>query len=172
MLLSGCASDLGNSLGLDSGGIFRGSGAGARALVVGDEPYAVQVGAQILRQGGSAADAAAATYFALSVTYPVAAGLGGGGICIVHDGASGQTEEFDFLARDAGSGGAYAVPGNVRGFALMQSLYGRLPWQRVVAPAEGFAAAGFPLTPKRVGWQRRCGFGRCATSGGSAASAS
>jgi len=146
VLLSGCASDLGNSLGLDSGGIFRGSGAGARALVVGDEPYAVQVGAQILRQGGSAADAAAATYFALSVTYPVAAGLGGGGICIVHDGASGQTEEFDFLARDAGSGGAYAVPGNVRGFALMQSLYGRLPWQRVVAPAEGFAAAGFPIS--------------------------
>jgi gamma-glutamyltranspeptidase/glutathione hydrolase len=143
VLLSGCASDLGRSLGLDSGD-FRGSG--AKALVVGDEPYAVQVGAQILQEGGSAVDAAAAMYFALSVTYPVAAGLGGGGICIVHDGATNQTEEFDFLARDAASGGAYAVPGNIRGFALMQSVYGRLPWQRVVAPGEGLAAAGFPIS--------------------------
>lgn len=143
MLLAGCTDDLGNSLGLDSGGA---TGSGARALVVGDEPYAVQAGAQMLRQGGSAVDAAAVMYFALSVTYPVAAGLGGGGICIVHNGASGQTEEFDFLARDAASGGAYAVPGNVRGFALMQSVYGRLPWQRVVAPAESMAAAGFPIS--------------------------
>jgi gamma-glutamyltranspeptidase/glutathione hydrolase len=133
-------------LGLDSGGVFQGSGSAARALVVGDEPYAVQTGAQILQQGGSAVDAATAMYFALAVTYPVAAGLGGGGICLVRDGASGQIEEFDFLARDATSGGAYAVPGNVRGFALMQSLYGRLPWQRDVAPAEGFAAAGFPIS--------------------------
>ena len=111
MLLSGCSTDLGSSLGLDSGG---GTGLGAKALVVGDEPYAVQTGAQILQQGGSAVDAAAAMYFTLSVTYPVAAGLGGGGICIVRDGASGQIEEFDFLARDASSGGAYAVPGNAQ----------------------------------------------------------
>ena len=131
-------------MGLDSD--HQGSGSGAKALVVGDEPYAVQAAAQILREGGSAADAATAMYFALSATYPVAAGLGGGGICLVHDGASGRTEEFDFLARDAASGGAYAVPGNVRGFALMQSVYGRLPWQRDVAPGEGLAAAGFPIS--------------------------
>jgi len=144
VLLSGCSSDVSSSLGLDSD--HQGSGSGAKALVVGDEPYAVQAAAQILREGGSAADAATAMYFALSATYPVAAGLGGGGICLVHDGASGRTEEFDFLARDAASGGAYAVPGNVRGFALMQSVYGRLPWQRDVAPGEGLAAAGFPIS--------------------------
>ncbi len=128
---------------IDLGG---GSANGARALVVGDEPYAVQVGAQILKQGGSAADAATAMYFALSVTYPVAAGLGGGGICIVRDKTTSRTEEFDFLARDTAGGGAYAVPGNVRGFALMQSIYGALPWQRDVAPGEGYAAAGFVIS--------------------------
>lgn len=143
VLLSGCSFDLG---GLDDLTTSIGGGASSSALAVGDEPYAVQVGASILAQGGTAADAATAMYFALSVTYPVAAGLGGGGICIVRDGASGRVEEFDFLARDSGGGGAYAVPGNVRGFALLHSNYGTLPWQRVVAPGEGFAAAGFTIS--------------------------
>ncbi len=138
ILLCGCSIDLGGSLGL--GGSVK-----SAALVVGDEPFAVKVGAATLAQGGSAVDAAAAMYFALAVTYPVSAGLGSGGICIVHDPAHNQSEEFDFLARDA-SGGGYAVPGSVRGFALMQSAYGTLPWQKVVAPAEGYARAGFPIS--------------------------
>jgi len=161
LLLSACTFDLGSELdvggssgvAIDSGassgdglfGIGGGSGSG-HALVVGDEPYAVKVGAAILSQGGTAADAATAMYFALAVTYPVAAGLGGGGICIVRDKVSSRTEEFDFLARDSVGGGAYAVPGNVRGFALMQGVYGALPWQRDVAPGEGYAATGFPIS--------------------------
>ena len=123
-----------------------GSSAKPQALVVGDEPFAVKVGAAILGQGGNAVDAATAMYFALSVTYPVAAGLGGGGICIVHDPVRNQSEEFDFLARDSGGGGAYAVPGNVRGFALMQTAYGDLPWQKVVSPAEVYSGTGFPIS--------------------------
>ncbi len=115
-------------------------------MVVGDEPFAVRAGAALLSQGGSAVDAVTATYFTLAVTYPAAAGLGGGGICIVHDAATGQNEEFDFLARDAGAGGSFAIPGNVRGFALMQSIYGTVPWQRDVSPGEGYAAAGFPIS--------------------------
>ena len=115
-------------------------------LLVGDEPDAVEAGAQVLAHGGNAVDAATATYFALSVTYPVAAGLGGGGLCIVDDSARSRMEAFDFLARDAGHDGPYAVPGNVAGFALMQANYGRLPWQRVVSPAEGAAAAGFVIS--------------------------
>jgi gamma-glutamyltranspeptidase/glutathione hydrolase len=115
-------------------------------LVVGDEPVAVRTGAALLAEGGSAADAAAAMYFALSVTYPVAAGIGGGGICIVHDPVRHQDEEVDFLPRDAAHGGAYAVPGSVSGFAFIQSSYGKLPWQRVVAAGEGLASAGFPIS--------------------------
>ncbi len=115
-------------------------------LVVGDEPYAVQAGAAVLAEGGSAADAVTAIYFSLAATYPVAAGLGGGGICIVHDKTSGKNEAFSFLARDAAGGGAFGVPGNVRGFVALQSSYGRIPWQRDVAPGEGFAATGFPIS--------------------------
>ena len=118
----------------------------SNGLVVGDEPIAVRAGATLLAEGGSAADAAAAMYFALSVTYPVAAGIGGGGICIVHDPMRHQDEEVDFLPRDAAHGGAYAVPGSVSGFAFLQSHFGKLPWQRVVAPGEGLASAGFPIS--------------------------
>lgn len=115
-------------------------------LVVGDEPFAIKAGASVLADGGSAADAVTAMYFALSVTYPVAASLGGGGICIAQDSQSGTTREFDFLARDANRGGAYAVPGNVRGFSALQSTFGKLSWRRTLAPAEGLAAAGFPIS--------------------------
>ena len=144
LLLAGCSVDVG-SLNLGSS-LGMGGTAKATALVVGDEPFAVRVGAITLAQGGDAVDAATAMYFALSVTYPVAAGLGGGGICIVHDSARSQSQEFDFLARDAAGGGAYAIPGNVRGFALMQSAYGTLPWQKVIAPAETYARTGFPIS--------------------------
>lgn len=118
----------------------------ASGFVVGDEPLAVQAGASMLAQGGSAADAAAATYFALSATYPVAAGLGGGGVCVARDSASQRSESLSFLSRDPGSGGAFGVPGNVRGFAALHQRFGRLPWQRVVAPGEGLAATGYPIS--------------------------
>ena len=114
-------------------------------LTVSDEPFAAKAGAAILANGGSAADAVTAMFFTLSVTYPVAAGLGGGGICLVRD-AQGRIAEFDFLARAANSGGAYAVPGAVAGFSDLQRAYGKLPWQRDVAPAESYAGAGFPIS--------------------------
>jgi len=114
--------------------------------VVGDEPQAVGAGAMVLAHGGNAADAAAATYFVLSVTLPVAAGVGGGGICIVYNSSQHDAEEFDFLPRDTAGGGPYAIPGNVAGIALLQSMYGRLPWQRIISPAESFAGAGFSIS--------------------------
>jgi gamma-glutamyltranspeptidase / glutathione hydrolase len=114
--------------------------------VVGDEPLAVETGASILAQGGSAADAATAMYFAMAATYPVAAGLGGGGLCVVRDPASSRTEAIDFLSRNSAGGGAFGVPGNVRGFSVLQQSYGRLPWQRDVAPGEGYASTGFAIS--------------------------
>lgn len=112
--------------------------------VVADEPQAAEAGAAILAHGGNAADAVTATYLALSVTYPVAAGLGGGGVCVVHAGQQNTT--FDFEPAEARTGGIYAIPGNVSGFSRLQAIYGRLPWQRVVSPAESFAGVGFRIT--------------------------
>jgi gamma-glutamyltranspeptidase/glutathione hydrolase len=138
-LLAGCSLDLGNSVGLSGS-------AEPQALVVGDEPFAVKAGAAVFAQGGNAVDAATAMYFTMAVSYPVAAGLGGGGICIVYDPVKNETSEYDFLARDAAGKGAYAVPGNVRGFALMHTAHGVLPWQKVVSPGEVYARTGFPIS--------------------------
>ncbi|HTQ12820.1 MAG TPA: gamma-glutamyltransferase [Rhizomicrobium sp.] len=123
-----------------------GTTAPSGGYAVGDEPFAVKAATSILAQGGSAADAATAMFFTLSVTYPVAAGLGGGGICVVHDQATGRNEVFNFLARDTASQGAFAIPGNVAGFAALQAAYGNMPWQRDVSPAEQYAATGFPIS--------------------------
>lgn len=132
--------------GITLGELFGPSSSSSDGYVVGDEPYAVKAGARILAQGGSAADAATAIYFAMAVTYPGAAGLGGGGLCIVHDPATHRSRAITFLARNAAGGGAYAVPGNVRGFAALQKNYGVLPWSRDVSYAEALAATGFPIS--------------------------
>jgi len=75
----------------------------------------------------------------------VAAGLVNDGICLVSDPAKG-IREFDFLPRAAKAGGAFAVPGAVRGFYDLQGAFGTLPWQRDVAGGEAFAATGFPIS--------------------------
>lgn len=115
-------------------------------VAIADEPSAVLVARQIFEQGGNAADAAAALYFALSVTYPAAAGLGGGGVCLARNAEERTVESIAFLARSPRGGGGVAIPGNVRGFALLQSRYGRRPWSTVVGPAERMAATGFPVS--------------------------
>lgn len=114
-------------------------------IAVADEPLAARAGAAALADSGSAVDAVATMFFTLTATYPVAAGLGSGGLCLVRD-AGGQVTEFDFLTKAPKAGGYYALPGAVAGFATMHRLYGALPWQRIVAPGEAFASTGFPIS--------------------------
>lgn len=127
----------------EEGAIFRG-------VAVADEPLAARAAADILRRGGSAADAAVALYFVLSVTYPSAASLGGGGVCLVNDRDGGQVQSLSFLApRPASSGAAVrltAVPANVRGMAALHARYGEMDWRTLLAPAEQIARFGRPLT--------------------------
>ncbi len=115
--------------------------------VAADEPLAAKVGRDLIMAGGTAADAAAGVYFALSVTLPSSASLGGGGSCVVWDYWSGKVEAIDFLSRPPAAPSATAtrpsaVPGNVRGFASIHSRYGRLRWGQIVAPAEAMARFG------------------------------
>ena len=112
-----------------------------RGGVVADEPRAALIGRDIINAGGNAVDAAVAAYFALSVTLPSAAGLGGGGVCLVHDADKNETAAFDFLPR-AAKGGLVAVPGSVRGMAAINARYGKLPWAQLVAPAGTLASGG------------------------------
>ena len=103
------------------------------------EPAAALIAGDVLSAGGTAADAAVALYFGLAVTYPVAAGLGGGGMCVVHAGGSDKAEVLDFLHRAgpvAANPPMLAVPANVRGMAALHARYGRLRWEQLVMPGE------------------------------------
>lgn len=68
---------------------------GLRGLVVSQEQLASEAGAQVLREGGTAVDAAVATAFALAVVHPAAGNLGGGGFLLSRP-ASGQPAFLDF----------------------------------------------------------------------------
>ncbi len=113
--------------------------------VSADEPNAILVGEQILRNGGTAADAAAALYFSLAVTYPAAAGLGGGGACTYYDSRSNGVAALDFMPRPSGTNPEtdLPIPGNVAGFGELHRLYGVLPWPQIIVRAEALAQAGF-----------------------------
>ena len=111
--------------------------------IVADEPRAALVGREILSAGGNAADAVTAAYFVMSVTMPSTAGLGGGGVCVVHRGEDDKisSEALDFLPR-AAAGGLVAIPGSARGMSALAARYGKLPWAQLVAPAETIAQTG------------------------------
>ena len=116
-----------------------------------DEPLAAMAGRDVLQAGGNAVDAATAIYFNLAVTMPSSAGLGGGGVCIVHDAQTNVTQALDFISKAPGNPGmaakrANAVPGNLAGFHSLHARYGRLPWKQLVAPAEGLARFGFKVS--------------------------
>ncbi len=112
-----------------------------------DEPRASLIGRDILSSGGSAADVAVAVSLALSVTKPSSASLGGGGICVVHDVEKNVTETLDFLPREPSSISPSAVqpvaiPGTIRGLAVLHAKYGKLSWTQLVTPAETLARFG------------------------------
>ena len=111
--------------------------------VVSDEPRSALVGRDILSAGGNAIDAAVATYFALAVTYPGAATLGGGGYCVVYPGASDAVETIDFRPGLFSAGSrAVMIPGAVRGMFALHARYGRLQWAALLLPAERLARFG------------------------------
>ena len=124
--------------------------------VAADEPRAALVARQILSGGGNAADAATALAFALTVTLPSRAGLGGGGGCIAYnpdrksiDGGTPEAILFTpvSLARTpAGADRPAAVPMMARGFFALQARYGHLPFEQLIAPSEELARFGINVS--------------------------
>jgi len=154
-VLSGCGV-LGHQLfGLDNGGSGGDASLGQGSIAptvfgyaVADEPQAAIAARQILNQGGNAADAAAAAGFAMAVTLPSRASLGGGGACIVKmPDAKGNMQPpvallFPAPAPAVSSGDRpAAVPTLARGLLALQARYGQLPPSAVIVPAERLAGS-------------------------------
>ena len=133
-------------------------------MVVSNSAVASAVGAEIMRRGGNAVDAAVATGFALAVTYPIAGNLGGGGFMVIRM-ADGRTAALDYreVAPLAAHRDMYldslgnltdksvvghlasGVPGSVAGMAEALRRYGTMSLRDVVEPAVRLAAEGFVI---------------------------
>lgn len=142
----------------------------AKYAVAADHVDASAAGAQLLAEGGNAADAAAATMLALGVASPSGSGLGGGGFGLYYrardksltfldfrESAPERTTSDLFRAREGDSkeqaaersrvgGLAVAVPGEPLGIAELVRRFGTKPLSAIVKPAEQLARQGFRVS--------------------------
>jgi gamma-glutamyltranspeptidase/glutathione hydrolase len=144
-------------------------------IVASQNGTAAQLGAEVLKAGGSAVDAVVATAFALAAVEPWNSGLGGIGFMVVHQAGADRAEIVDFgpiaphrldpaafpltgqmrtelftwpqVEGDRNMHGplSFAIPSAVRGYALAVERFGRLPWRDLVKPATALARAGLPV---------------------------
>ncbi|CAA9536098.1 MAG: Gamma-glutamyltranspeptidase @ Glutathione hydrolase [uncultured Thermomicrobiales bacterium] len=145
-------------------------------MVATKDRIAAELGAEVLRRGGNAVDAAVTAAFALGVVEPFMSGVGGGGFLVAHLPERGETVVVDYamVAPRAASAGMYplaggsdqdlfgwpavegnantvghravAVPGTVAGLALALERFGTVPLAEALAPAIRLADEGFPVS--------------------------
>src|SRR5947208_6727455 len=139
--------------------------------VAAGHPATAEAGAEILQDGGSAADAAVAASLASCVAETVMTGLLGGGHAIYFDAEAGRARNLDFFVAVPGLGrerrevallelevpfglelvhyavgvGSCGVPGVLAGLEAIWQAHGRLPWARLVEPALRLARRGVPM---------------------------
>lgn len=141
-----------------------------RQMVAAANPLAAEAGMAMLRQGGSATDAAIATALVLGLVEPQSSGIGGGAFMLHYDAAGhdvaaydgretapGSADESLFLDAegepmpfwDAVVGGrSVGTPGLLRMLELAHQDHGKLPWARLFQPAIRLAEEGFPVSPR------------------------
>ena len=139
-------------------------------MVAAAHPEAAKAGAEILRTGGSAVDAAVAVQMVLTLVEPQSSGIGGGAFLVYWDALEKQVRAYDgretapaaakpdrFLGPNGqpedflsamGSGRAVGVPGVLRLLELAHARHGRLPWAQLFAPAIRLAERGFAVSPR------------------------
>ena len=137
-------------------------------MIAAAHPAAAEAGREILRRGGSAADAAIAALLVLNVVEPQSSGIGGGAFALVHSATgvtswdaretapAGATPDM-FLGDDGkrlpfleavASGRSVGVPGEMRLMEALHARHGKLPWADLFAPAIALARGGFPVSPR------------------------
>jgi gamma-glutamyltranspeptidase / glutathione hydrolase len=138
-------------------------------MVVAQEKISARIGADILKRGGNAVDAAVATGFAMAVTYPRAGNIGGGGFMVIHLRAQAEDIAIDYRetapaattaqiflgsdgkpdpAKSRDSTLGIGVPGTVAGLALALEKYGsgKFTLAELLKPAIELARDGFVVT--------------------------
>ncbi|PKK70474.1 gamma-glutamyltranspeptidase [Rhizophagus irregularis] len=119
-----------------------------------------KIGVQMLKEGGSAVDAAIAAEICVGTINAFSAGIGGGGFMIIRD-SNGTAEVIDFretapaaanktmfkdkpiLAKYGGL--SVSIPGEVRGIEIAHQKYGKLPWKRLFEPSIKLSRDGFKV---------------------------
>ena len=139
-------------------------------MVSAADPRAAAAGAEMLRAGGTATDAAIATMMALTVVEATNWGIGGGGFFVHSDGRTHATDTLDgreaapaaaddhwFFSPDnkplthsqaVPGGRSVGVPGQLKLAALAHQRHGKLPWARLFGPAIHLAEQGYAITPR------------------------
>ncbi|MDX6539507.1 MAG: gamma-glutamyltranspeptidase / glutathione hydrolase, partial [Gaiellales bacterium] len=147
-----------------------------RGAIAAGHPVTAEVGAGVLRAGGTAVDACVAAAFASWVAEPALTGPGGGGFLVAYDAARGRPLALDCFVAVPGAGhagpvaelepyivdfgtgqqvflvgpGSCAVPGVTAGLEQAHRRLGRLPWAELTRPAVALASEGVELTPEHA----------------------
>ncbi|MSR29588.1 MAG: gamma-glutamyltransferase family protein [Phycisphaerales bacterium] len=129
-------------------------------MVATSQPLAAQAGLEMLRRGGSAADAAIATAAALTVLEPTTNGLGGDAFALVWDGVrvqglNGSGRSPAALSRERVRATSYptrgwlpvTVPGQIDAWAQLHGKFGRLKFAELLESAIGYARDGYQVAP-------------------------
>ncbi|KQY95064.1 MULTISPECIES: gamma-glutamyltransferase family protein [unclassified Brevundimonas] len=170
LALAGCAGGTGGSAG--AAPVPAPAPAARGPFVAAANPLAVEAGLKVLREGGSAVDAAVAIQAVLGLVEPQSSGLGGGAFMMVFDAATGEVTSYDGRetapaaatpelfyedGRPLGvgeailSGRSTGAPGAVAMLAMAQRAHGRLPWSALFGDAERLARDGFVVSPRLAG---------------------
>lgn len=140
------------------------------AMVAAADPHAVEAGLEMLRDGGSAVDAAIAAALTLGLVEPESSGVGGGGFLVHYRARDAAIDAYDgrewapagatpdlFLDADGqplawelaqASGLSIGTPSLVAMLAQVHREHGRLPWARLMAPAIRLSEEGFLVGPR------------------------
>ncbi|XP_032899341.1 glutathione hydrolase 5 proenzyme [Amblyraja radiata] len=136
----------------------------AHAAVAADSSTCSDIGRDILKQGGSAVDAAIAALLCSSLVNPQSLGIGGGSIYTIYQATTGRVTVInarEVAAKNLHPGifsrcpnvwpipGAQwiGVPGEIQGYWEAHRQFGKLPWKRLFQPAIQLARKGFEITP-------------------------